>query len=218
LLVDDRRRTVIGVVEDGKYLTLGEEQTPFVYLPYEQAGGGAMTMLVRAAGQPASVLAGVREEARTIAPDAPLFNVRTMQEHLVIARGPAGAAAGLLGGFGLLALLLASVGLYGLLAFAVGQRTHEIGIRRALGAGDRALVGLVVKQAILPVAAGLTAGLVLALLALPALRGVLYETGPFDPVAYATGAVTLLLCGAAASWLPARRATRMEPMRALRHE
>lgn len=218
LFVAGRRHAVIGVVEDGKYLTLGEEPTPFVYFPYEQVGGSALTVLVRASGHPATVLGGVREHARAIAPAAPLFNVRTMQEHLTIARAPAGGAAMLLGAFGALALVLASVGLYGLLAFAVGQRTREIGIRRALGASDPALVGLVVRQAMVPVAVGLMAGLAFALLALPALRGLLYGIGPFDPLAYAVGAATFLICGAAASWLPARRATRMEPMIALRHE
>ena len=218
LFIEHRPHEVIGVVQDGKYLTLGEDPAPFVYFAYEQAGGSALTVLVRASGPPAAVLARVREEARAIAPAAPLYNVRTMQEHLTIARAPAGGAAMLLGGFGILALLLASVGLYGLLAFAVGQRTREIGIRRALGAGDRALVGLVVRQAMGPVAVGLVAGLAFALVALPALRGLLYGIGPFDPLAYAAGAATLVMCGAAASWLPARRATRMEPMIALRHE
>jgi predicted permease len=218
LFIGHRPREVVGVVQDGKYLTLGEEPAPFVYFAYEQAGGSALTVLVRASGYPATVLARVREEARAIAAAAPLYNVRTMKEHLAIARAPASGAAMLLGAFGMLALLLASVGLYGLLAFAVGQRTREIGIRRALGAGDRALVALVVRQAMRPVAVGLVAGLAFALLALPALRGLLYGIGPFDPFAYAVAAATLLLCGAAASWLPARRATRMEPTIALRHE
>ncbi|MBI2834610.1 MAG: ABC transporter permease [Acidobacteria bacterium] len=218
LRVSGTTREVIGVVKDGKYLTLGEEPTGFVYVPFEQEGGASMTLVVRGAGHPAAVLARVRQQVSAMDETLPLYNVRTMQEHLAIAMVPVGASAALLGFFGALALLLASVGLYGMLAFAVTQRTHEIGIRRALGAANFDVIGLVTGQAMSPVLFGVLAGMALALLTSPVLRSLLYGIGPTDPIAYGTAATVLLFTAGVACWVPASRAIRIEPAAALRQE
>lgn len=218
LLVGGGLHRVVGVAKDGRYLTLGEEPTPFVYLPFRGQGVSGMTVLVRpsAAAAPAGLLSRLRQEIAALDPMLPVYNVKTMQEHLTIAMVPAGVGAALLGLFGGLALLLAAVGLYGLLAHAVTQRTHEIGIRRALGAQDRDVGRLVVRQALAPVVAGLGAGLGLGLLVLPVLRSLLYGIGPTDPEAQALAVITLLITAAVACGLPAYRAVRIEPMAALR--
>jgi predicted permease len=214
--VDKVTRQVVGVVKDGKYLTLGEEPTPFLYLPFEQ-GGGAVTVVVRAA-DPAQALARVRENARAMDPTLPLYNVRTMDEHLEISGAPARVTATLFGAFGALALLLASVGVYGLLAWSVAQRTREIGIRRALGASDGDLVLLITAQALGPVIAGLAVGGGLAFLVSRVLQGILYSVRASDPAAYTSAVAVLLVTAAAASSMPAFRAVRIAPVDALRHE
>ncbi len=210
-------REVVGVVRDGKYLTLGEEPTPFLYLPFEQ-GGGAETVLVRArASGETTALELLRLELSAMDPTL-VSNAKTMREHLTIALIPAGAGAMVLGMFGALALLLASVGLYGLLAYVVAQRTHEIGIRRALGARNAEVIRLVLGHAMSPVLIGLVAGVPLALIVSPLLSALLYGIGPGDPLAYVVAVVTLLCTAMVACGVPARRATRIEPMDALRED
>jgi predicted permease len=214
---------VVGLVKDGKYLTLGEEPTPFVFLPFRGEGSSAMTVLVRVAPRAspddlASILARLRQEIARLDPELPAHNLKTLREHLAIALVPVRVGASVLGLFGGLALLLACVGLYGLLASAVAHRTHEIGIRRALGARDRDVFGLVVRQAMAPVLAGLGGGLGLGLVVSPLMGSLLYGIGPADPVAHAGAVLVLLLTAAVACGLPASRATRVEPMSALREE
>lgn len=218
LLVGGGSYRVVGVVKDGRYLTLGEDPTPFVYLPFRGRGVSGMTVLVRssAAAAQAGLLSRLRREIAALDPMLPVYNVKTMREHLTIAMVPAGVGAALLGLFGGLALLLAAVGLYGLLAHAVAQRTHEIGIRRALGAQDGDVARLVMRQALAPVVAGLGGGLGLGQLVSPVLRSLLHGIGPTDPVAHASAVVTLLVTAAVACGLPAYRASRIEPMTALR--
>ncbi len=223
LMVGGALHSVVGIVKDGKYMTLGEESTPFLYLPFRRQSAGGMTVLVRtstklAAGAPEAILPRMRHEISTLDPQLPVHNVKTMREHLTIGMVPAGVSAGVLGLFGGLALLLAAVGLYGLLAHSIVQRTHEIGIRRALGAEDEDVIRLVVRQAMAPVVAGLCAGLGLGFLVSPVLGSLLYGIRPADPVAHAAAVVALLLTAVVACGLPAYRAARIEPMAALREE
>ena len=223
LRVGEATYRVVGIVKDGKYLTLGEDKVPFVYLPFRGQETDAMSVLVRRSTTPAgpsseALLVQLRQAIGALDPGLPVHNLKTMREHLEIAMVPAGVGAGALGLFGAFALLLASVGLYGLIAHAVGQRTHEIGVRRALGAQDRDVIHLVVREAMTPVIVGLASGLGLGLLAAPVLRNVLYGVAPTDPVAHASAVLALVLTALLASSLPAYRATRIEPMAALREE
>jgi putative ABC transport system permease protein len=166
----------------------------------------------------APILARLQQEIARLDPELPAHNLKTLREHLAIALVPVIVGASVLGLFGGLALLLACVGLYGLLASAVAHRTHEIGIRRALGARDRDVFGLVVRQSMAPVLAGLGGGLGLGLLASPVMRTLLHGIGPDDPVAYGGAVLVLLFTAAVACGLPASRATRVEPMKLLREE
>jgi predicted permease len=210
---------VVGVAKDGRYFTLGEEPTPFLYLRFARTPS-AMTVLVRSSLGSArpSVIADLRRAVADLDKALPLFDAKSLHEHLGVALLPARVSAGVLGWFGALALLLVSVGLHGLLSHAVTLRTHEIGVRRALGARDADVVRLVVGQALLPVLAGVALGLGVAFALSPVLRALLYGIAPGDPAANALAAAALLFTAAVASSLPALRAARLEPMAALRRE
>jgi predicted permease len=211
---------VVGIAADGRYLTLGEEPTPFLFLPFRGREATGMTVLLRTtnplAGDRAPYM--LRQEIGALDSTLPAHNVKTLREHLAIALLPAGVSAALLGVFAGLALLLASVGLYGLLAHAVAQRTHEIGVRRALGALDRDVILLVVRQGMAPVLVGLGAGTALGLVVSPVLGSVLYGIGAADPAAHAGAVIILVLTAAVACGAPAIGATRVEPMAALRQD
>ena len=213
-----RDHTVIGVVPTGKYMRLGEEPTPFMYQAQVQHWNSGMTVFVRTAGEPSAIAATLRSEVAALDPDLPLANARTMNSHLGIALLPARLIGGTLGVFGLLALGLASVGIYGVVAYSVAQRTREIGIRMALGAAASDAVLLVMRQGLAPVLTGTVLGLAGALAASRLIRGVLYGGSALDPVTFA--AVPLVLLGVAmvATWIPARRAAAVDPMLALRQE
>jgi hypothetical protein len=222
VVVGGTRYRVAGIVKDGKVLTLGEEATPFVYLPFRGQGTSSMNVLVRGsaphgAGSPV-LLARLQREIAGLDPTLPAHNLKTLREHLEIALVPVGAGAWLLGSFGGMALLLVCVGLYGLLAHTVAQRTHEIGVRRALGAKGRDVVRIVVRQVMFPIAAGVVGGLGLGLVLSPALRSLLYGIGPDDPLAHLGAVSALLATAAVACGIPAARAARIEPMAALREE
>ncbi|HKY06242.1 MAG TPA: ABC transporter permease, partial [Blastocatellia bacterium] len=156
---------VIGVARDSKYRTMNEEPTPHIYIPFEQDYEPSMTLLVRTAGDPSRMMGAVRGELQQIDKDPQAFFPRTMREHTGVALAPGRIAATLFAVFGGLALMLAVIGLYGLVSYSVSQRTREIGIRMALGADRREIIKLVVGRGILLTAAGIGAGLALALLA-----------------------------------------------------
>ena len=213
-----RDHTVIGVVPTGKYRRLGEDPTPFMYQAQSQHWNSGMTIFVRTVGEPTAVTAILRAEVAALDPDLPLANARTMDSHLGVALLPARLTGWTLGVFGLLALGLASVGIYGVVAYSVAQRTREIGIRMALGAAASDAVLLVMRQGLAPVLLGTGIGLAGALAASRLIRGVLYGGSGLDPVTFA--AVPLVLLGVAmlATWIPARRAAAVDPMLALRQE
>ena len=213
-----RDHTVIGVVPTGKYQSLGEEPTPFMYLAQAQHWRAGVAVFVRTAGDPSAVAATLRTEVAALDPNLPLANARTMNSHLGIALLPARLVGGVLGVFGFLALGLASVGIYGVVAYSVAQRTREIGIRMALGAAASDAVLLVMRQGLAPVLLGTALGMAGALAASRLIRGVLYGGSGLDPVTFA--AVPLALIGVAmlATWIPARRAASVDPTLALRQE
>lgn len=211
-------REIIGVVETGKYRSLGEEPTEFMFLPQREQYRSNMTLVARTRGDANAALSGIREIVRDADPEMPVFDVRTMQDHMGIALLPARLGGSVLGIFGLLGLTLAAVGIYGVMAYSVAQRKRELGIRVALGADKARVLRLVLGEGMRLAVIGTVIGLVAAAGAARLVRGLLYDVNALDPVAF-TG-VPLLLVGVAllAVWIPARRAARTEPMRALKSD
>jgi putative ABC transport system permease protein len=215
---DEMFREVVGVVENTKLFTLGEDPQAQAYLPLEQTYEPAMVLHVRTSGDPRALVGTVRREIQALDPALPITNVQTVGDLLGQALWAPRMAAGLLTVFGLLALVLAAVGIYGVMSYAVSQRTHEFGIRMALGARARDVVRLVMGQGMTLVAAGLAIGLLGAALVTPMVAALLVGVGAADPLTFAGIALLLLLVAAVAGYLPARRATRVDPMIALRYE
>ncbi|MBX3280240.1 MAG: ABC transporter permease [Acidobacteria bacterium] len=210
--------TVIGVARDGKYNSLGESATPFFYRALAQARVSAPTLIVRTAGNPGDSLAAVRAAVEALDKNLPLYDVKTMRQHLGLALWPARLAGGALGVFGLLALLLATAGLYGVMSNAVAGRRREIGVRMALGADAAAVLRLVLQQGMKLVMVGLSMGLAAALALTHLLKSLLFGISATDPLTF-TGIALLLTCTALlACWIPARRATKVDPLVALRCE
>jgi predicted permease len=210
---------VVGVVADGRYYTLGEEPQPFIYLPFAQNYSGMMTLHVRAPrGMSGAVLAALRAEARAVDPDIPLTDVMPMTQAVSFSLIPLRLAATVVGALGLFGLLLAALGVYGVVAYTVGSRTREIGIRVALGAQARDVLSLFMRQGVVLAAVGVGLGLAGALALTRFLASLLYGVSATDPLAFVAvslllGAVALLAC-----LLPARRATKVDPGVALRYE
>jgi putative ABC transport system permease protein len=177
-----------------------------------------MTVVARGSGDPNSYLREVRDAARAVDDTVALYNVKTMDDHLTLALGPAKVGAAVLSVVGIVALVLTSVGLYGTMAYLVSRRTYEIGVRRALGAPDGAIVGLVVAQASLLIAIALVGGLFLGYASSRLLRSVLYGLDVVDPLAFSLAPTVLMIVAVLASLVPTRRALRIDAARALRHE
>ena len=218
-------RTIAGIVGDVRQGGLDEQVRTEMFLPYRQfqhfsanVQARAMTLVVRTAGEPAGVVAAVRGEVRALDPQIPLADVRPMTD--VLARSVADRRLNmrLIGSFALLAIVLATVGVYGLIAYDVLQRTREIGIRLALGASRASVLSLVLTRGLRLVLAGAGAGLAAAALVTGQLSTLLFEVEPRDLTVFASVALLLATAGAVASYLPAWRATRVDPLSALRTE
>ena len=216
--VGERDHTVVGLVPNGKYRTLGEEPLAFMYFAQAQRWNSAMTVHIRTAGPPAALASVLRAEVAALDPDLPVADVRTMNNHLGLALLPARLAGAVLGAFGVLGLLLAAVGIYGVMSYSVAQRTREIGIRMAVGAARAQVVRLVMGQGMRLVAVGAAVGLAGAVVAAWLVRGLLYGGSALDPVTFVAVAVVLVGVAALAIWVPARRAAGVDPMVALRGE
>ncbi len=208
---------IVGVARDGKYQMLTEAPLPYIYRPFLQ-DYEEMTLHVRVERDADGFLPLLRREIRAIDSQLPIVRLASMRSATAFATFPQRVAATLLGGCAMLALLLAAVGLYGVVAYAVSQRTREIGIRMALGAGRQAVVRMVLAGSMKVVGLGLTIGFVLSLAAGRAVESFLGEVSPADPIALVAGPLVMIACALVASWLPARRAARIDPMRALREE
>jgi putative ABC transport system permease protein len=208
--------TIVGVVGDVRHEKLADSAYPQLYLPMAQAAGRRMILTARVMGDPGQVVAVLRRTLTELDPQVPLSDVRTMRERVADATARPRASATLLGLFAGTALLLALVGVYGVIAYGVSQRTRELGIRVALGARPPEILRLVMKQGMAPVVVGIGLGLVCALAGSQVLRSMLFEVGPGDLLTYTlvTGAVLAAAMGA--SYWPARRATRIDPIVALR--
>jgi putative ABC transport system permease protein len=209
---------VVGVARDGKYRSLGDRARPYLYTPLFQSYQPRMTLVVRTSGEPAALAGSVREQLRALDPNLPVAEVRTLAEQFDLSLLPARVAAYTLGGFGLLALALAGVGVYGVVSYSVAQRTREIGVRVALGARARDVMRLVIGEGLSVIGLGLGLGLALAFAAARLFAGFLYGVGAADPVTFVGVPALLGAIALAAGYLPARRATKVDPMVALRHE
>jgi ABC-type antimicrobial peptide transport system permease subunit len=213
-----RAYEVIGVAKKGKYLTLGAAPKPFIYFPLQQSDARAMTVLARGKGNPTTFLHEVRDAVRAMDNTVPLFNVTTMSEHVDVALAPARSGATVLNVVGLVALVLASLGLYGTMAHTVSRRTYEIGVRRALGAEDRDVIWLVVRQAMLLVLLGLAGGVSLSFAGSRLLGSLLYGVKASDPLVFGLAPVVLVVVCVIASSVPSYRAIGIDASKALRHE
>jgi putative ABC transport system permease protein len=187
-----------------------------LYRPMAQGAPNGATLLVRTEGDPAALVPLVRQAARDIDGAVVFRRALTMDELLRARTAAPRFLAVLLGCFGAAALLLAALGVYGVLAYSVSQRTREIGVRVALGARQRSVLGMVIRQGMAPAAAGIAVGLAGAAALSGLLRGLLYGVSATDPLAYAAVALVLAAVALAACWGPARRAARVDPMIALR--
>ncbi|MDB4966163.1 MAG: hypothetical protein JWN44_1852 [Myxococcales bacterium] len=208
--------TVVGVVGDIKRWGLDGDATPETYVPFAQRPFGSMALAVRGQGTPAELAAAVRREVQSIDPTEATFDVTTMAEAVDDSLRSRRLLLDFTGVFGAIALALAGIGLYGVLMVQVAQRTRELGIRIALGAQPRDVRALVVRQAVGLAALGAAVGSVAALALSSLLTKLLYGVGATDPPTYVAVAGTLIAVAFAASWLPARRATSIDPMVALR--
>ncbi|MPY89078.1 MAG: FtsX-like permease family protein [Luteitalea sp.] len=209
---------IVGVVADGKYHSLGEPSQRHLYLPSLQNFHSAMTLVLHTSGDPHSYMQMVRLLVQKLDPDLPVTDVRTMNEHLGFALYPARTTALLFTISGVLGLLLAMIGVYGLLAFVVRQRTREVGIRLALGARSHDVVWLVLRKGIWLLALGLGLGLVAAYATTGLMAGFLYGIDGRDALTFAAAPLFLLLAAVVATAVPARQASRMDPVVALRAE
>ena len=211
-------REIVGVVGDVRYFSAGDEIRPVVYVPQAQATWDTMVVLVRSREglDSGAVLPELRRAVAGVDPRLPLDDVQTMDEVFARSVAPRRFGALLLVGFAAIALVLALVGVYGVLAYEVGQRRREIGIRMALGSRRASVVGMVVREAAALVLAGVAVGLLAGLLLARLVAPLLYETPPRDPATFALAPAALALVALFAAWLPARRASRVDPMQALR--
>ncbi|MDQ8164912.1 MAG: ABC transporter permease [Gemmatimonadota bacterium] len=211
-------RTIIGVVPTGKYVRLGEPITAFMYFPQAQRFNSGLIVHVRTERDPETIIAGLRADVASLDATLPLANVKTMDRHLGISLLPARLSGAVLGVFGLIGLVLAAIGMYGVMAYSVAQRTREIGIRMAIGAAASDVVQLVMKQGFRLVFIGGMIGLAGAFAVSRALASVLYGGGQNDVLTFIVVPVVLTSVAMLASWVPARRAANTDPLKALRQE
>jgi putative ABC transport system permease protein len=213
---------VIGVVEDAKLDELDETPEPFVFLPFAQEwnGGtlGSAHLLVRTMGDAETLLGPLSEQLRAIDRDAPVYDVSTFAWRVRQLVMPQRMGVVLFGAFSALALILAAIGIYGVASYVAALRTRELGIRIALGADRARIRALVLRQGSIPVAAGVAAGLAIAAAGSQVAASFLRGVPPRDPITYAVVTTVLATIALAATWIPARRAARLDPMRALRQD
>ncbi|HXD34178.1 MAG TPA: ABC transporter permease [Pyrinomonadaceae bacterium] len=212
--------TIVGVVGDVKVTALDDALKPVLYYPFRQSAGLAAGLVVRTNVDPATLAASVRNEIRNLEPDVALFNVNTMEQ--LVSTSPASFMrrfpAVVIGVFAGVALLLASIGIYGVVSYSVSQQTHQIGVRMALGAQATDILKMVLSQGLLLTLIGVGAGVVAAFGLTRLLRSLLFEVSANDPITFGLVAGALFVVSLLACYIPARRATKVDPLVALRYE
>jgi ABC-type antimicrobial peptide transport system permease subunit len=210
---------IVGICANTHYLDLRDEPPAQFFLPYRQQPHlGTMVYEVRTKVDPATIAPSLRRVVQSVDADLPVVNLRTQREQINATMQMERAFAALTAGFGVLALALACVGIYGIMAYSVAQRTNEIGIRLALGAQPGQVRGMILRESTWLTAAGIVAGVGAALGLTRLVKSMLFGVTPNDPVTLAAGIALLLGVAMAATWIPARRAASVQPMDALRHE
>lgn len=209
---------IVGVAADSKYISPGEEYQPYVYLPLDQRYFPRFNLYVRTSGDPRSLMGALRQEIKALDPNLPVLALSTIDEAIDRTLWTARLGAGLLIFFGILALVLAVVGVYGLMAYSLSQRTSEFGLRLALGAQRPDILKMVLREGLILIGLGVALGIAGTFLTHRALGSLLFGVDPSDPVVLVSVALFLALVALLATLIPARRATNIEPVRALRQE
>jgi len=209
---------IVGISANYKVSTIGEETTPYIHHAVSQQPSTSESIVARTHGDAGSLLNAMRRELNALEPNIVLLDNQTMDTQVAATLLPAKAGAISVSAVGIVAMLLASIGLYGVIAYSVARRTREIGIRMALGARPAAVVGLVMKQGLALAAVGIGIGALLALGAAKAVAGALYGVSFVDPIAWGSAILLLLAVSTLANLVPARRASIVDPSGALRAE
>ena len=209
---------IVGVVSDYKVTAVGEAPTPFLHVSREQRPNSYSAIVARTHSDANALLRDMRRELLALEPNLVFVENQTMEAEVAATLFPVRAGAWLVGIVGVMAMTLAAIGLYGVIAYSVARRTREIGIRMALGAQPSTVLGLIMKQGFVVAVVGLAAGCLAAIAAARVVAGALYGIGAADPVSWAGAAMILLSVSAVANLIPARRAARIDPSEALRVE
>ena len=209
---------VVGVARDAKYASLSQRAPPTLFMPYTQRPPSEMTVEVRTASEPSALVPAIREAIRLIDASLPLVDMKTQRQQMAETIGVPRTIALLTAVSGVVALLLACIGLYGLVSYDATRRTNEIGIRMALGARRTDVFRLVVRRTLIVVVIGAAAGVGLALIGSRFIEGLLFGVRPSDPLTIASVVILLMTVAFFAAYVPARRASRLDPAHALRYE
>ncbi len=209
---------IVGVVGNVRHKAIEMEVMEEVYFPYKQSPGNFMNLVVRTTSDPASMVPAIRSQVLSVDKDQPVSDIMTMDQRVAKSVAAKRFVMFLLGAFSILALGLASVGIYGVMAYLVTQRTQEIGVRMALGAQKRDVLKLVVRKGMALAIIGAAIGLVASLALTRLMRSLLFEVTPTDWLTFVTASTVLLIAALLASYIPAHRATKVDPLTALRYE